>query len=156
MENQLSGTIRNALKEKTFTFRGVQLHDVQVKRFRTPMTVVATVLSSNQSITTHQVRLVQDFLTKEIGAPIEFRLRIIPSTELTAIELPSEPEEKKAVPPAKDIQGPVLTSDQAPMNQNEPSHIDQTGEQHSLPVPDNTLETEPAPAMPESKPLEAE
>lgn len=87
LENQISSSVRQILKEKTFTFRGMQLHNVQVKGFRTPMSVVATVLGSNQPITTHQVRLVQDFLSKEIGLPVEFKLRIIPSIELTAVEV---------------------------------------------------------------------
>ncbi len=86
LENMISASVRALLKEKTLTFRGVQLRDVKVKRFRTPMSVIATVLGNEATITTHQVKLVQDFLSHEMGSPVEFRLRIIPSRELTAVE----------------------------------------------------------------------
>ncbi len=99
LENQISASIKTLLKEKTLTFRGVQLHDVQVKRFRTPMSVIATVLATDEPITTHQVKLVQDFLAREMGSPVEFRLRIIPSTELTAVDVVSEPEANTTAPP---------------------------------------------------------
>ncbi len=90
LENQISASIKTLLKEKTVTFRDVQLHDVKVKKFRTPMSVIATVLTSDETINSHQVRLVQDFLSREMGSPVEFRLRIIPSTELSAAEVGSE------------------------------------------------------------------
>lgn len=89
LENLISGKIRNVLTQKTFTFKGVQLQELKVLRFRTPMSVTATVVASDQPITANQVRLVQDFLTHEIGVPITFRLRIIPATVLSARELPA-------------------------------------------------------------------
>lgn len=98
LENHISATIKTLLKEKTFTFRGAQLHDVKVKRFRTPMSVIATVLSSDETINSHQVRLVQDFLSREMGSPVEFRLRIIPSTELSAGEVSSESPASSIIP----------------------------------------------------------
>jgi len=87
LQNQISAHIRSILKEKTHTFRGIQLKEVQVKRYRTPMMVNATVYSSEAQITSNQVKLVQDLLAKEIGLPIEFRLRIVPAKEITAIEI---------------------------------------------------------------------
>jgi uncharacterized hydrophobic protein (TIGR00271 family) len=87
IENQISAKVRMLLKDKTLTFRGVQLREVEVKRFRTPTRVSATVIASNWPISSHQVKLVQDFLVKEIGLPIEFRLRIIPSQELSVSDV---------------------------------------------------------------------
>lgn len=87
LENQISAKVRMLLKDKTLTFRGVQLREVEVKRFRTPTRVNATVIASNWPISSHQVKLVQDFLVKEIGTPIEFRLRIIPSQELSVSDV---------------------------------------------------------------------
>lgn len=84
LENQISGKIKTMLKEKTFTFRDLQLQEVKVKRFQRPTVVVATVLAADQPLNSHQVALVQDFLTREIGMPIEFKLRIIPSVEVNA------------------------------------------------------------------------
>jgi uncharacterized hydrophobic protein (TIGR00271 family) len=104
LENQISSSVRHILKERTVTFKGVQVHDVTVKRFIKPMTVVATVLGSDQPITVHQVKLVQDFLSKEIGIPIEFKLRIIPSVEMAAVEVTSKESNTE---PAK----PVLEND---------------------------------------------
>ena len=92
LENQISGKIQNVLKEKTFTFRHARLKDVQVKRSQTPMSVIATVFATDLPIKPRQIKLVQDFLSKEIGIPIEFRLRIIPVTELTATDLIQENE----------------------------------------------------------------
>lgn len=103
LENQLEGSVRRILKEKTFTFKGIQLHSLHVKRFRTPVSVVATVLGSEQPVTPNQVRLVQEFLTKEIGVPIEFKLRIIPSTEVTAIEVTSQAETETSVAPTDNM-----------------------------------------------------
>jgi len=60
---------------------------VKVTRFKVPMTVKATVLSSGDTITPRQVTLVQDLLIKEIGLPLKFALRIIPATEVTALDV---------------------------------------------------------------------
>ncbi|MBY0357624.1 MAG: DUF389 domain-containing protein [Candidatus Obscuribacterales bacterium] len=84
LENQISSKIKSVLKEKTFTFRDLQLQEVQVKRFQRPTRVIATVLAPEQPINNNQVALVQDFLAREMGIPIEFKLRIIPSIEINA------------------------------------------------------------------------
>ncbi len=115
LENQISSNIKTLLREKTFTFRGVQLNDVKVKRFQTPMTVVATVLASEQTITSHQVKLVQDFLTREMGFPVEFRLRIIPSKEVTAFDVLDEVQPAIVIPPE------VAPVEQQPVNSMDPS-----------------------------------
>lgn len=88
LENLISSKVKGILKEKTFTFRTLQLQDVQVQRFRSPMSVVATVVAPEQPINSKQVSLVQSFLSKEIGKPMEFKLRIIPAKEISAVELP--------------------------------------------------------------------
>lgn len=88
LENLISAKVKSLLREKTFTFRGLQLQDVQVKRFRKPTVVVATVTAPEQPINSRQVALVQAFLSREIGREIEFRLRVIPTNEITAIEVP--------------------------------------------------------------------
>jgi len=98
LENQISANVRNILKEKTVTFRGTQLREVQVRRYRSPTQVNATVLSSDAPITSKQVKLVQDLLIKEIGIPIEFKLRIIPAKEVTAIEVTPEGEAQVQTP----------------------------------------------------------
>jgi uncharacterized hydrophobic protein (TIGR00271 family) len=84
LENNLSRKIRVILKEKTYTFRNVRLRDIEVRRFQKPMKVIATVFVSGQEITSGQVKLVQDFLNREIGIPLEFALRAIPLTEVDA------------------------------------------------------------------------
>jgi len=86
LENQISRNVKTTLKEKTFTFKDLQLEDVQVQGFKSPLTVVATVYSPEQPITGRQVALVQSFLSGEIGMPVEFKLRIIPSREIRAEE----------------------------------------------------------------------
>jgi uncharacterized hydrophobic protein (TIGR00271 family) len=86
IENEISAKVKTLLKEKTFTFRGLQLQDVQVKRFRRPTGVIATVMAPDQPINSRQVALVQEFLSKQIGREIEFRLRVIPTNEITAVE----------------------------------------------------------------------
>ena len=94
LENQISAKVRSLLKDKTLTFRGVQLREVEVKRFISPTRVSATVIASDWPVTANQVKLVQDFLVKEIGIPIEFRLRIIPSQELSVSDIVPDDVEK--------------------------------------------------------------
>lgn len=91
LENHISSKVRSVLKEKTLTFRTLQLQEVKVMRFRSPMQVTATVLASDQLINSNQVALVQAFLEKEIRKKIEFKLRIIPTREIGAIEVSSNP-----------------------------------------------------------------
>lgn len=97
LENIISSKVKKLLMEKTFTFRGLQLQDVQVKRFRNPTVVIATVTAPEQPISNRQVALVQAFLSREIGKVIEFRLRVIPTDEITAIE-PIKVEQVYAAP----------------------------------------------------------
>lgn len=87
LQNLISAKVKKLLREKTFTFRGVQLQDVQVKRFRKPTTVIATVMAPDQPINSRQIALVQKFLSSEIGRDIEFRLRVIPTNEITAVDV---------------------------------------------------------------------
>lgn len=95
LENVLSTSIERILREKTNTFKNVHLRSVEVKRFRKPTTVLATVLATDEPISSNQVKLVQDFLTAQTNTPIEFRLRIIPSKEITAIDVTSQTAEEK-------------------------------------------------------------
>ena len=83
LENRLSMQIRHILKEKTFTFKDVSLKEVSVGRARAPLKVTATVLA-NQQINSNQVRMVQEFLVKELNMPLEFKLKVIPLTEIIA------------------------------------------------------------------------
>ncbi len=91
LENLISSKVKKLLKEKTFTFRGLQLQDVQVKRLRQPTVVTATVTAPEQPINSRQVALVQAFLSREIGKEIEFRLRVIPTNEITAVDVAPAP-----------------------------------------------------------------
>lgn len=104
LEDQLARKIRQILSEKTYTFRDVQLQKVEVKRFRKPMEVTATVMSgSNESINAKQVKLVQEYLVKQVHVPIEFKLRVIPATVVTAIEVTPDGESEKTLPIGKSI-----------------------------------------------------
>jgi hypothetical protein len=148
LENQISSTVKQILKKKTFTFKDLQLHSVKVQRFRKPMSVVATVLGSDQPITAHQVKLVQDFLSKEIGIPIEFKLRIIPSVELTAIEVTSEPEgNTNPVPVKNNTAKPV--PDPPPSTQHEQPSVE-SPEELAKPA-ENTLTQ---PTLPDETPTQ--
>ncbi len=102
LENQISSKIRTVLKEKTLTFREAQLGEVKVLRFKAPMSVHATIIGSGETITSNQVKLVQDLLTKEIGSALQFKLRIIPATEITAIEALPTVEQNVSTPSAGD------------------------------------------------------
>jgi uncharacterized hydrophobic protein (TIGR00271 family) len=90
LENRLSMEINNLLKEKTFTFKNARLHSVEVKRFKNPMEVIATVYGAENEFVPKQVRAVQDFLVKNIGMSLEFRLRVIPLREISAVEVSPE------------------------------------------------------------------
>lgn len=89
LENQLSSRIQSILK-RTQTFKGLYLQDVEVKLFRKPMDVVATVISSQSQISSNQVKLVQDFLERETKRSVSFKLRIIKAEEISAVELTSD------------------------------------------------------------------
>ncbi len=97
LQNQISATIRGMLQEKTVTFRGVQLREVNVERFRKPMIVRATVIAPERPITARQVRLVHDFLSKELDQPLVFRLRSIPSTEISSDDIVPEIKPVEAI-----------------------------------------------------------
>lgn len=84
-ENRLSKEIRDLLTSKTYTFRDVKLKDVEVRRYRKPVLVEATIYA-DQQIVPNQVRLVQAFLSKELQMPIEFKLKVIALTEVTSAE----------------------------------------------------------------------
>ncbi|HEY9713147.1 MAG TPA: DUF389 domain-containing protein, partial [Chroococcales cyanobacterium] len=96
LENQISTTIGRLLREKTFTFKNVQLSEVTVDGFKQPMTVVATILAPEQPINSHQVALVRDFLVRELNTPMDFRLRIIPTREIDASEVAAEEQKTPA------------------------------------------------------------
>lgn len=98
LENHLSRKIQEILKEKTYTFRDLRLQSVEVRRFNRPMRVIATVYGAEEAVTPLQVKLVQDFLIKETGIPIEFRLRIVPLEEIRALEVSSEKTRRLEVP----------------------------------------------------------
>lgn len=83
LENRLSMQIRHILQKRTFTFKDVTLKEVEVGRVRAPLKVTATVLA-NQQINSNQVRMVQEFLVKELKMPLEFKLKVIPLTEIIA------------------------------------------------------------------------
>lgn len=89
LENQLSSRIQKILK-RTQTFKGLYLQNVEVKLFRKPMNVIATVISSQSQISSKQVKLVQDFLEKETGRSVSFKLRIIKAEEVSAVELTTD------------------------------------------------------------------
>lgn len=98
LENQVSMTVKRILKERTLTFRSLQLSDVKVERFKTPMTVVATILAPEQPISPRQVALVQDFLIRELQTPVQFRLRIIPTMEVWALDAAQGKDQKLEKP----------------------------------------------------------
>lgn len=54
LENMLSTSIERILKKKTNTFKSVHLRSIEVKRFRKPTTVLATVIVSDEPISPHQ------------------------------------------------------------------------------------------------------
>lgn len=98
LENVISSKVKRLLTEKTFTFRSLQLQDVQVKRFRRPTAVTATVTAPEQPISSRQVALVQAFLSREIGKEIEFKLRVIPTKDVTAVEVVPQAEQLHSLP----------------------------------------------------------
>lgn len=125
MENQISITTKEILQQKTFTFKDVQLREVRVERFKKPMKVVATVLSPNQPITPKQVALVQDLLVRELGIPLDFKLQIIPSTQISGTIEPIPPTIEKPTLPA-----PTNSEPQQPQNEISPAiPIEQPGTQ---------------------------
>lgn len=90
LENRLSMEINTLLKEKTFTFKNARLQSVEVKRFKTPMDVVATVYGAENDFQPAQVRSVQEFLVRNTGMDLQFRLRVIPVKEIGAVEVTTD------------------------------------------------------------------
>lgn len=90
LENRLSTEINRLLIAKTFTFKNARLQSVEVKRFKTPMDVIVTVYGSETEFLPKQVKAVQDFLIKNTGLPLQFRLRVIPLKEFCAFEVTPE------------------------------------------------------------------
>lgn len=122
LENQVNATIKRILRQKTHTFQDVQLHDVHVERFKRPMIVNATVLSPGQQITVKQVAKVQEFLIHEMNMPLEFRLQVIPSMQITAegisgdtpaVQTPAAVQAKNSV--AQPVTDPAVSESHAPV-----------------------------------------
>lgn len=84
LENDLSRRIPSVL-QKSDKFKDIQLQDIAVRRFVSPMRVVATVYGSESNVTPDMVKQVQDLLVRETGIPIDFRVRIVSSTEIRAL-----------------------------------------------------------------------
>ena len=149
LENQISSKIRTVLKEKTVTFREAQLREVKVLRFKAPMSVQATIIGSGETITVNQVKLVQDLLTKEIGSALEFKLRIIPATEVTAIEVSPTGEQKLITPLAGEGSRESQALESPTQQETGPDQLDNKKEGTLLARPDskdnqrNNLPSEP-------------
>jgi len=109
LENQLSSQIQNILK-RTETFKGLHLQNVEVKLFRKPMSVMATVISSQTNVSSNQVKLVQDFLEKETNRAVNFKLRIIKAEDISAIELTTDDKESFSIlkPQLPKLSYPIL------------------------------------------------
>lgn len=90
LENQISATVKTLLQDKTATFKGMQVREVRVLKYKKPMQVQVTALQStlqaNEPINDNQVKMVQDFLSREVAHPLELKLRIIPFTEFTGAD----------------------------------------------------------------------
>ena len=115
LENELSYQINSLLKNKTFTFKNARLHSVEVKRFKSPMEVVATVYGAEEEFKPKQVKAVQEFLVKNTGVNLRFRLRVIPLKEIQAVEV--TPELSVDVFPG--ALGPQLVSPESKKGQDE-------------------------------------
>lgn len=137
LENQISSKIRTVLKEKTVTFREAQLREVKVLRFKAPMSVQATIIGSGETITVNQVKLVQDLLTKEIGSALEFKLRIIPATEVTAIEVSPTGEQKLITPLAGEGSRESQALESPTQQETGPDQLDNKEEGTLLTRPDS-------------------
>jgi uncharacterized hydrophobic protein (TIGR00271 family) len=110
LENALSREIKYLLREKTHTFSNIVLDNIEVHRFQNPMDVIATVYGSPAEFTPRQVLFAQEFLIREIGSKLNFRLRIIPLVELDATEMTSEGSKQiLRKDPHKTVDRPVST-----------------------------------------------
>jgi uncharacterized hydrophobic protein (TIGR00271 family) len=169
LQNLISIKTKTILKEKTHTFRGTQLGDVKVERFKEPMIVVATVFSPERPITSNQVRLVQDFLSAELNFPVEFKLRLIPVTTITANDEPVTPSRELLDTPPQPAQehNSVETgtgkggeqsqvTDPKPEESNDSKQAEKveqsqyTEKSDTMPVPTNNSPVMPEPPKPES------
>ncbi len=123
LENQISSKIKQLLKEKTFTFKSLQLSSVKVERFRKPMVVTATVLAPEQPINTHQVAMVEKFLSRELHIPMKFRLRLIPAVEIGSDDISATEE---AVPlPETPALSPTVENAPADPQTDENKQVDE-------------------------------
>lgn len=82
LENRLNAEIRQILKG-THTFRNAKLRDVEIRRYRRPPVVLATVFT-DQQISPNQVRMVQDLLIRQLNMNLEFHIQVIPIIEIDA------------------------------------------------------------------------
>jgi len=147
LENQISINIKEILREKTYTFKGVRLNDVRVERFKQPMIVIATVLSPDQPITSKQVALVQALLIRELDIPLQFKLQIIPATEVTASEELPETNNSVSAPQAapaviEDAEKKVETDTSPSVEADkQPKQVEDTNAQKEPPEPSPTPES---------------
>src|SRR5258708_3069100 len=98
LENQLSRQIRQILKEKPYAFKTAKLKSVEVRRFKQPMDVIATVYGSVSDFNYKQVKAVQKFIFQQTGLPLQFHLRIIPLKEIDAMEVQDSKSNNTLIP----------------------------------------------------------
>ncbi len=94
-----------------------------MERFSKPMVVTATVLAPEQPINTHQVAMVEKFLSRELHIPMKFRLRLIPAVEIGSDDISATEE---AVPlPETPALSPTVENAPADPQTDENKQVDE-------------------------------
>lgn len=128
LENRLSMEINNLLKEKTFTFKNARLQSVEAKRFQTPMVVIATVYGAENDFQPWQVRAVQNFLIKNTGIDLQFRLRVIPVKEIPGVELTTDGVDRTSPVSPEQVSTPEQDQQKKDTTEPIPPHEQPTSE----------------------------
>ena len=106
VENDLSRRIPVVLQSKTDRFKNIRIQDLEVRRFLRPTLVVATVYGTENTVTPELVKQVQDVLIRETGTDVDFRVRVVPSIEIRALDVTANGKTVKPIifpNPKKDL-----------------------------------------------------
>jgi uncharacterized hydrophobic protein (TIGR00271 family) len=98
-ENRLKKEVIFVLKSGTYTFDDLEIMDLDVDLYRRPVELRVTVQSATPDISQNQVALVQAYLEKKIGIPIQLTVKIAPVLEVKGERrelLPAKEEEASA------------------------------------------------------------
>lgn len=79
IEEHVQRQVTALLRRRTLTFAGAEINTINVEPQENSLYVELEVAAKANSISQYQVRLVREFLTEQLGQPIQLKVRVVPT-----------------------------------------------------------------------------